>query len=186
VARTPLGVARLVELAELLQAPVQDMRFTLRMNFPSRHPLKLGPAVPVTEADVILGLEHPEFFQNLHTQTPTNRMGMETRPNFKPGTKIATISASDLLTKSNYQDVGRYIEADLTIPADTEATLPAPIEAFRNLITPDRQRGCTCRCPSACIRCSIRSSPSRPSTRWRRGWRRPGGSIRIAPGACAR
>ncbi len=140
VARTPAGVSRLVELAELLQAPVQDMRFYLRMNFPSRHPLKLGPAVSVADADVILGLEHPEFFQNLHTQTPTNRMGMEARPNFKPGTKIATISASDLLTKSNYQDAGRYIEADLTIPADTEATLPALIEACRKLITPERQR----------------------------------------------
>ena len=56
------------------------------------------------------------------------------------GTKIATISASDLLTKSNYQDAGRYIEADLTIPADTEATLPALIEACRKLITPERQR----------------------------------------------
>ena len=67
-------------------------------------------------------------------------MGMEARPNFKPGTKIATISSSDLLTKSNYQDVGRYIEADLTIPADTEATLPALIEACRTLITPERQR----------------------------------------------
>ncbi|MGE0360488.1 MAG: thiamine pyrophosphate-binding protein [Vicinamibacterales bacterium] len=140
VARTPAGVARLVELAELLQAPVQDMRFTLRMNFPSRHPLKIGPAVPVGDADVILGLEHPEFFQNLHTQTPTNRMGMEARPNFRPGTKIATISSSDLLTKSNYQDLGRYIEADLTIPADAEATLPALIEACRRLVTPDRQR----------------------------------------------
>ena len=137
-------VALLVELAELLQAPVQDMRFTLRMNFPSRHPLKLGPAVPVTDADVILGLEHPEFFQNLHAQTPTNRMGMESRPNFKPGTKIATISSSELLTKSNYQDVGRYIEVDLTIPADAEATLPALIEACRTLDhagAPARLRG---------------------------------------------
>src|SRR5579863_6769964 len=37
VARTPAGLKLLVELAELLQAPVQDRRF--RMNFPSSHPL---------------------------------------------------------------------------------------------------------------------------------------------------
>ncbi len=140
VARTPKGVDLLVELAELLQAPVQDMRFTLRMNFPSRHPLKMSPAVRVTDADMILGLEHPEFYMNLNSMTPTNRMGMETAPRYKPGTKIATISSSDLLTKSNYQDAGRYVEADLAIPADAEATLPALIEACRRLITPERRR----------------------------------------------
>lgn len=140
VARTPKGVDLLVELAELLQAPVQDMRFTLRMNFPSRHPLKMGPAVRVTDADMILGLEHPEFYMNLNALTPTNRMGMETTPRYKPGTKIATISSSDLLTKSNYQEAGRYVEADLAIPADAEATLPALIEACRRLITPERRR----------------------------------------------
>ncbi len=124
----------------MLQAPVQDMRFTLRMNFPSRHPLKMAPTVRVTDADVILGLEHPEFYMNLNSMTPTNRMGMETAPRYKPGTKIATISSSDLLTKSNYQDAGRYVEADLAIPADAEATLPALIEACRRLITPERRR----------------------------------------------
>ena len=36
-ARTPAGIARLVELAETLQAPVVDQGG--RMNFPSRHPL---------------------------------------------------------------------------------------------------------------------------------------------------
>src|SRR5207249_3404363 len=36
-ARTPKGLDLLVELAELLQAPVSDRR--MRMNFPTRHPL---------------------------------------------------------------------------------------------------------------------------------------------------
>lgn len=140
VARTPKGLDLLVELAELLQAPVQDQRFTLRMNFPNRHPLKMAPSVPVTDADVIVGLEHPEFYLNLNSMTPTNRMGMETAPRYKAGAKIATISSSDLLTKSNYQDAGRYVEADLAITADAEATLPALIEACRRLITPERRR----------------------------------------------
>jgi len=139
-ARTPEGLARLVELAELLQAPVQDMRFPMRMNFPSRHPLKMGAGTPVGDADVILGLEHPEFYFNLNAITPVNRLGMASRPLHAPTARIATINASELITKSNYQDAGRYIEADLAIAADTEATLPALIEACRRLITPERAR----------------------------------------------
>ena len=138
-ARTPQGLASLVELAELLQAPVQDMRFAMRMNFPSRHPLKLGAGVPVTDADCILGLEHPELYLNLNAMRPLNRQGMETRPLYKPGAKVATISSADLITKSNYQDAGRYIEGDLAIAADAEATLPSLIEACKRLITPERR-----------------------------------------------
>jgi thiamine pyrophosphate-dependent acetolactate synthase large subunit-like protein len=139
-ARTAQGLASLVELAELLQAPVQDMRFAMRMNFPSRHPLKLGAGVPVTDADCILGLEHPELYLNLNAMRPLNRQGMDARPLYRPGTKIATISSADLITKSNYQDAGRYIEGDLAIAADAEATLPSLIEACRRLITPERKR----------------------------------------------
>ena len=139
-ARTPKGMALLVELAELLQAPVQDARYAMRMNFPSRHPLKMGAGVSVGDADLVLGLEHPELFMNLNAMTPVNRLGMTARPLYRPGTKIATINASELITKSNYQDIGRYVEADLALVADTEATLPALIEACRRLITPDRKR----------------------------------------------
>ena len=138
-ARTPKGIALLVELAELLQAPVNDgHQFTLRMNFPTRHPLK-GAGV-VAGADLLLALEIPDLFQATHASTPVNRLGMESRPTMKPGAKIVTISSSDLLTKNNYQDAGRYTEADLAIPADAEATLPQLIEACRQLITPDRRR----------------------------------------------
>jgi acetolactate synthase I/II/III large subunit len=139
-ARTPKGLTLLIELAELLQAPVQDARYPMRMNFPSRHPLKMGSGVPVGDADLVLGLEHPELFMNLNALSSVNRIGMQSRPLFKPGTKVATINASELITKSNYQDAGRYVEADLAIAADTEATLPALIEACRKLITPERKR----------------------------------------------
>ena len=53
---------------------------------------------------------------------------------------MITISAIDLNHKSNYQDFGRYVEADLSITGDAEATLPALIEAVKKLITPDRKR----------------------------------------------
>ena len=58
----------------------------------------------------------------------------------KAGAKLVTLSSNDLRTKSNYQDAGRYIEADLAIAADAEATLPALIEACTRLITPARRR----------------------------------------------
>ena len=57
LARTPAGMARLVELAETLQCAVIDNAG--RMNFPSRHALNMsfrrGPVL--AQADVILALE---------------------------------------------------------------------------------------------------------------------------------
>ena len=60
VARTPTGLKLLVELAELLQAPVHDGQFMLRMNFPTRHPL-IRRAAAVADADFVLGLENPDL-----------------------------------------------------------------------------------------------------------------------------
>jgi thiamine pyrophosphate-dependent acetolactate synthase large subunit-like protein len=135
-ARTPNGLKLLVELAELLQAPVMDRR--MRMNFPTRHPLYGTGSLP--QADFILALEVPDLWNLTHSQTPLNRMGMEIRPMTKEGAKIATISSMDLLTKANYQDFGQYNAADIAIPADAEATLPLLIESCRKLITGDRKR----------------------------------------------
>src|ERR1700719_3559521 len=53
VARTPAGVARLVDLAETLQCGVID--YAGRMNFPSRHPLNQSfSRALIGQADVIL------------------------------------------------------------------------------------------------------------------------------------
>jgi acetolactate synthase-1/2/3 large subunit len=136
VARTPNAIKLLVELAELLQAPVQDRRF--RMNFPSSHPLYNGGNIAT--ADLILGLEVPDFWSMTHSMTPINRMGMESKPATKQGAKLVTIYSGDLTEKSNYQDLGRYAEVDLAIAADAEATLPALIEACKRLVTADRKR----------------------------------------------
>jgi thiamine pyrophosphate-dependent acetolactate synthase large subunit-like protein len=137
-ARTPNGLKLLVELAETLQAPVQDRPFRFRMNFPTRHPLYGGGSI--VDADVVLGLEDSDFWQAIHTQTPVNRMGMVARPVTKPGAKLITISSAELASKSNYQDFGRYAEVDLAIAADAEASLPMLIEACKRLITADRKK----------------------------------------------
>jgi thiamine pyrophosphate-dependent acetolactate synthase large subunit-like protein len=107
------------------------------MNFPSSHPLYGGN---INNADVILGLEVPDMWNAMNSQTPVNKMGMESRSTIKKGAKVITIFAGDLFAKSNYQDFGRYAEVDLAIAADAEATLPALIEACKRLITPDRKR----------------------------------------------
>jgi thiamine pyrophosphate-dependent acetolactate synthase large subunit-like protein len=142
-ARSQHGIELLVELAELLQARVQDQR--LRLNFPTSHPLYGNPGVlplnpNVSDADVLLGLEAQDLWNFTHKMTPVNRFGMESQSSMKPGAKIITVSAIELNHKSNYQDFGRYVEADLAITGDAEATLPALIEEVKRELTPDRRR----------------------------------------------
>jgi len=143
VARSQHGIELLVKLAELLQARVQDQR--LRMNFPTAHALYGNPGVlplnpNVRDADVLLGLEAQDLWGFTHKMTPVNRFGMESQSVMQPGAKIITISAVDLNHKSNYQDFGRYVEADLAITGDAEATLPALIEEVKLALTAGRRQ----------------------------------------------
>ncbi len=146
-ARTPAGLAQLVELAELLQAPVvSTLPNTMppigagRLNFPSRHPLNhtLRSAAVIGQADVIVGLEIANIFGVTHMFL--DQVERTSRPATREGAKVATISAGDLNIKSNYQDFQRYAEVDLALAGDAEATLPALTEAVRRLVTPERSR----------------------------------------------
>jgi len=137
VARTPAGLAGLIELAETLQAPVLDRNG--RMNFPTRHPLnhteRSGPAI--ANADVIVGLELTDFWSTVNSVQ--GQVNPVVRPAVKPGTKLVSITANDLYIKSNYQDFQRYAAVDLAIAADAEATLPSLIDAVKRQITDDRK-----------------------------------------------
>jgi acetolactate synthase I/II/III large subunit len=136
-ARTPEGVARLVELAELLGAPVVDQGS--RMNFPTTHELSLserGGAL-VRRADVILGLELTDYWGTVNEYV--DNLEREHGPRTQPGAKLVSIASTELYLKSNYQDFQRYAELDLAIAGDAEATLPALIEACRALIDPRRK-----------------------------------------------
>jgi acetolactate synthase I/II/III large subunit len=134
-ARDAEGMKLLQELAETVQAPISDRR--MRMTIPYRHPLYNSGNI--RNADLVLGLEVPDFWYTTHSQTPINRMGMQTESIVKPGTKLATITSSDLFGRSNYQDFGRYADVDMAIAADAQATLPMLIEACKKLITSDRK-----------------------------------------------
>lgn len=143
-ARTQAGVDRLVELAELLQAPVVDK--ALRMNFPTRHPLNqsLG-AQPgrngrqlLADADVILGVEVNDFWDTVNSFRDQPDGGW--KRSAKTDAKLISICSDDLYLKSNYQDFQRYTPIDVDMAADGEATVPALIEAIKSQITADRRR----------------------------------------------
>jgi len=120
-ARTPAGLAHMVELAEALQANVVDTR--QRMNFPTRHPLAGGNAA---SSDVVLALE-PGDISNL------------TKAAHQRNAKVISVSSGHLFQRSNYQDFMRYAEVDLSVAADAEATLPALIEEIKRQTTASRR-----------------------------------------------
>ncbi|HYV63330.1 MAG TPA: thiamine pyrophosphate-dependent enzyme, partial [Bryobacteraceae bacterium] len=122
-ARTPNGVKLLTELAETLQAPVNNRE---RMNFPNRHPLA-GNGGAGYQPDVTLALEVQDILTEARAARTRNA-------------KVIHISSVSLSHKSNIQDFGHYADIDLDIGADAEATLPYLIEACKKLITADRQR----------------------------------------------
>jgi len=137
-ARSQAGMDLLVELAELLQAPVID-KFG-RLNFPTQHPLNHSyRARPlISNADVILGLEVKDF--NDVVMSTKDRIGdpIFTRAT-KPGVKLITINSDDLFTKSVFQTLHRFTDVDVSIAADAHATLPSLVEAVKRLVTTDRK-----------------------------------------------
>ncbi len=136
-ARTADGVKLLVELAELLQAPVVNQGG--RMNFPNTHPLSRPPSV-IGQADVIIGMELSDYWGTVNGFWDNGNDGWgQNFSKIKPGTKLISISSVDLLTKSNYQDFQRFQSIDISMPGDAEATLPSLIEAVKSAISGDRK-----------------------------------------------
>ena len=136
-ARTQAGMDCLIGLAEALQAPVIDLAG--RMNFPTQHPLNLSDLRGrlIADADVILGLEVGDFWGTVHNFR--DQLHRTSRPLIKPGTKLISITSSDLYMKSNYQDDQRFSEVDIDMAADAEATLPSLIEEVRRQTSTDRK-----------------------------------------------
>jgi len=136
VARTPAGMARLVELAETLQCGVIDNAG--RMNFPSRHPLNQSfRRGIIAQADVIIAIEMNDLWGTLTHFS--DRIVRQSRPATKPGANIITLGVRDLYLKSNYQDFGRWQDVDLDIAGDGEASLPALTEAVKRLVDDGRK-----------------------------------------------
>ncbi|MGO8913823.1 MAG: thiamine pyrophosphate-binding protein [Bradyrhizobium sp.] len=135
LARTPAGMANLVELAETLQCGVIDK--VGRMNFPSRHPLNQSfrPGL-IAQADVILAIEMNDLWGAVNSFS--DRIVRRSRPAIKPEAKIITLGVHDLYLKSNYQDFARWQDVNLDIAGDGETSLPALTEAVRRLVDEGR------------------------------------------------
>jgi len=138
LARTPAGMTYLVQLAELLQAPVVDQGE--RMNFPSRHVLNHSDRARelIAAADVIVGLELTDFWGTVNAYR--DQLHRTSRSSIKAGTKLISITSGDLYGKPNYQDQQRYPEVDIAMAADGEATMPALLESVKRQLNGDRKR----------------------------------------------
>ncbi len=117
LARTSAGWDRLLELAELLQAPVDVGGYGSWQDFPSWHAL-YGSGGADYRPDVILGLE-------INDMTPSVRQVRATSG------KTISICSEYLSQGHNIHDFGNYSEVDVAIAADGEATLPSLIEEIR-------------------------------------------------------
>jgi benzoylformate decarboxylase/acetolactate synthase-1/2/3 large subunit len=134
--RSQQGLSLMVELAEALGAPVVDLGS--RVNFPSTHDLDCTfmKQTLMRDADVVLLLEVGDPWGNLHSFTDPYKTY---RPVIKPEAKVISISMLDVARKSNYQDIQRFMPADLAIGGDVEATLPDLIDAVKRATTPERR-----------------------------------------------
>ena len=134
--RRPEAVAALVELAELLGAPVIDL--WNRFNFPNTHPLDLtgaeGQLFP--EADVVLALDVTDLFGTLSV---TDRTARTVRSVLRPGAKVAHITLADFLVRSLVADYQRLPEVDLPIAAETALAVPALVQVLRQRLAADPQ-----------------------------------------------
>ncbi|MDB5697213.1 MAG: alsS, partial [Alphaproteobacteria bacterium] len=132
-ARTQGAMARLIELAELLQIPVVDSGD--RFNFPTDHPLnhsrRMRPLI--AQADVVLALEPVDLWGALNKLQDQNER--RTSRLAKADVKVFTIGVQDNATKANYQTFQRYVGATLAVDGDAEATLPSLIEEARRAMT---------------------------------------------------
>ena len=61
-----------------------------------------------------------------------------TRLNRQADLKILHIGTENLLVRANYGEVQRYAAADISLPGDAEATMPALLEAVKRELTPAR------------------------------------------------
>jgi thiamine pyrophosphate-dependent acetolactate synthase large subunit-like protein len=126
--RTPEGVKRAVELAELVGASTSTSATSGPMSFPQRHPL-CGPGVD-TAYDYTLGLETGG------AQASITGPGLA---RIAPSRDTANIDFGGILRPSNFGRTGSAERSATPIEADAEASLPLIIDEVKRQLTADRK-----------------------------------------------
>jgi acetolactate synthase I/II/III large subunit len=125
--RTPEGVKRSVELAELVGASTSTEAMRGPMSFPQRHPL-CGPGAD-TNYDYTLGLEAGG------AQVAINGPGLAKVAEQRD---VTHIDYGGVKTPSNFGR-GATVKAAMPLEADAEASLPLIIEEVNRQITSDQK-----------------------------------------------
>jgi thiamine pyrophosphate-dependent acetolactate synthase large subunit-like protein len=130
----------LIELAELLAAPVVDKG--ARFNFPAVHPLDVtdGAREILQKADFILALDVGDLFGALTTVSKQTR---ESEYVTTPGVRIASISMNDMLVHSWANDFQALQAIDVPMCGDTSVAVPELTRLCRELIAKDSAKKAT-------------------------------------------
>ena len=119
----------IVELSELLSAPVIDQGGAL--NFPSLHPFNLSGQrrEVLSHADVVLALDVADMYGAI-----SERRGTSDRvPNYilPPGAKVIRVDLKDLLARSWAQDYDKLAPTDLFVHAESRVFLPELVRRLK-------------------------------------------------------
>ncbi|MGZ9188404.1 MAG: thiamine pyrophosphate-dependent enzyme, partial [Candidatus Binatia bacterium] len=138
--RNPKAVPMLIELAEVLAAPVVDKG--ARFNFPAVHPLDVtdGAREILQKADFILALDVGDLFGALTTVSKQTR---ESEYVTTPGVRIASISMNDMLVHSWANDFQALQAIDVPMCGDTSVAVPELTRLCRELIAKDSAKKAT-------------------------------------------
>ena len=122
------AVLSLVELSDLLAAPVIDLG--ARLNFPNTHPLNLTGKNRelIGNADVVLGLDVMDLFGALARQDAASHATVSA---LKPGCKVIHATLADISMRGWTSDFQELAPVDLPIVANTRVFLPALIEEIK-------------------------------------------------------
>jgi acetolactate synthase-1/2/3 large subunit len=127
--RDPQSFHRLVELAELLAAGVDDTG--VRLNFPNRHPLCVTGTKALEEADCLLFLDVKDMGKPTQVLDSTTR---SVQSRLAPGCQVLDLGFNEVSLSSWSEDYAALIETDLQVTADTSIALPLLLELCRDLV----------------------------------------------------
>lgn len=120
VGRHHESVAALVELAELLAAPVVDLNG--RLNFPNTHPLFRLDRAPLADADLLLALDVRDLHGCLLKTDSDNRPTGARMVG--PECRLLTVGLGELEISSWSHNSQHFVEVDRSVLADTRTAIP--------------------------------------------------------------